>query len=248
MVTKQLVMGVAVATLLCGCAENRSSFFIMGILAPDDECAAEPSEEGPYIPQGALDIAYASNYIIFPQLSNQLSGRGDEQNFISETNGIQVEGANIKIWRGGRPQGDTVYEFYQPAACYVFPQSISSCFFIPIPEVAVQQLVGLAFQGREIGEISPDELLAYDDIVTVGIQILGTTNGGTEVETPEFYFTVNLTYGASTLCRYPDEYGVYCASVDVLSLTQSIGCVGQGDAVDCCVRGEAFCAAMCAGF
>lgn len=246
MVTKQLVMCFAVVALLCGCAENRSSFFVVAVLEPDDECRAEPNEGGPFITQGYLDVAYSRNYVFFPMLSNQLSSRSDEQSLVVETNGIQVSGANVRFWHGGLCQGDTFYEFYQPAACYVSPNGLSSCGFTVAPPTAVNQ----AIEESRGGESDDPEILATLSsspvLISASIEMLGTTNGGQELTTPEFCFTINLYYTNSTLCPIPDESGYYCSGSGV-TIDDTDGCFGHGEWIDCCVYGELWCAANCFG-
>jgi hypothetical protein len=239
MITQRAVLGVVLVVALAGCAENRASFFIQQINVPSSDCIVESSEDTTYRTAGLLDIAYRDNYVLTPLLHNQMSARGSAESLIAETNGILVEGANVRIWRGGRPEGDAnaVYSFYQPAASYVAPESVTASGFTVVPDVAVNAL--LRFTYRDVddpSQLSASELMGYQDLITVGVRMLGVTTGGVEVETPEFYFPVRICFGCLTFCPPDsiDEDSVeleYCTSREP---PDSETCYfGQDNPVDC---------------
>ena len=238
---KNIVLGLLMAALVSGCADNRASFFVQGILEMQETCTAEPSNEGPFITGGGVDLAYSGGYLLYPQLVNQLSPRADSQSLVAETNGILVEGANVRYWYGGRAQGDPIYGLYQPAACYVPPNGIASCPFNALQEYVVGLLLEDAF-----GTDQPPagDLFTLDTKITIGIQYLGTTNGGTELETPEFYFTLDVCYNCSTDCSTVNDEGVLCGTGS--SPEEPTTCPGYGGMVDCCaVYNTATCSTLC---
>jgi hypothetical protein len=92
----------------------------------------------------------------------------------------------------------------------------------------------------------------YRDLVTIGVQMLGTTTGNVQVETPEFYFTVQICFGCLTSCT-PDtaaEGGEACTNPEP---PDELPCwTGQDEAVDCRICAalpqydENVCRAFCA--
>lgn len=238
MSTTRIVWGVAlVIALVAGCAENRSSFFIQQVNVPSSDCIVESSEDSTYRTAGLLDIAFRDNYVLTPLIHNQMSPRGSAESLIAETNGVLVEGANVRIWRGGRPQGDTVYSFYQPAASYVAPQGVTASGFTVVPDVAVDALLRFTYRDVEDpNQLTVEDLMGYEDLVTVGVRMLGVTNGGVEVESPEFYFPIRLCFGCLVFCP-PDSIDeddpdqAYCSSTDT---PDSETCYfGQDNTIDC---------------
>lgn len=232
---KRAVALLALALAMVGCAENRASFFIELIKVPDSDCTVGDSEEGWYRTAGYLDLAYRMDYVLFPLLKNQLSPRGNADSLVAETNGIQVEGANIRIWQGGRPQGDAFYSFYQPASSYVPPGDTTPSAFVAIPAQATAALIAYRFpEYASINDVPFAEAAVYRDLVTIGVRMLGTTNGNVEVETPEFFFPVFIGYGFLTWCSpdsADDDTGALCESAE--APTEGPCFIGQDDPIDC---------------
>ena len=249
----RFLMALALAAGLTGCAENRASFFIQQINVPSSECIVESDEESPYRTGGVLDVGFTDSYVLTPLLRNQLSPRGEPESLVAETNGIQVEGANIQIWRGGRPQGATVYSFYPQAASYVPPQDVTASRFVAVHDVAVDALLRAFFEGADPGSLTFDELRQYEDLITIGVRMHGTTSGNVDVETPEFYFPIRLCFGCLVVCPSdsadPDNDPPLplCESAEE---PESYGCFfGQDTSIDCrwCVPayGAGNCRSLC---
>jgi len=234
-VVGRLAALLAWSCIAAGCADNRASFFIELIKVPTTECSIESTEQGLYKTSGYLDLAYRDNYVLTPLLKNDLAPRGSPEDFQAEVNGIQVEGANIRIWQGGRAQGDALYAFYQPAASYVAPQGVTASVFTAIPRQAVDTIVS-ARLGMTYSDATIEDLVPYSDLVTLGVRMLGKTNGNIDVETPEFYFPVRLCFSCQTACT-PESRGdettdaAYCTSTEALEETPCWP--GQDDIVDC---------------
>ncbi len=228
MSTLRTAIVFAVIAAAMGCAENRAAFFIQQVQVPTAECTVT-SEETSYRTAGVVDVAFRRQYHIFPLLRNQLAPTENPENFVSETNGIQVEGANIRIWRGGRPQGSPFYTFYQPAASYVHPGNVSASSFTGVPEQAISALLQFSLGVDDANQLTFGELAGYQDLITVGITMLGITNGNQDVETPEFYFPVNLCFGCLLYCSVSEE-GQYCP-IDTEATPPCL--VGQDEPTDC---------------
>jgi hypothetical protein len=229
-----IIAGI-LGALLVGCAENRSSFFIQQFQVVSEDCEATSDSTGASHTYGILDVGFKWEYSISPLLVNQMSPIANSENFLVETNSVQVEGANIRIWRGGRAQGNPFYEFYQPAVSFVPPSSTTVTSFVGMPRQAVSALLQYAI-GIPPEELTFNDMLGYRDLITIGVTMLGTTTGGQEVETPEFYFPIHLCFGCRVICpaeSRDEETSMYCEATDA---PEEAGCselLGQDYSIDC---------------
>lgn len=219
-----------------GCVENRASFFIQQVQPVEEDCSVDNDESKYAGTYGFLDVLFQGTYFFSPLLRNQLTPRSDPDSLVAESNGIQVNGANIRIWAGGRPQGETIYEYYQPASAYVHPGGTTPMVFAAIPGLATEAIIQFEF-----GSTNPDrtELVGYEDIVTIGVQMLGITNGGDELETPWFYFPIYICFGCTVFCP-PDSGDAtadppvpFCASTEEPDMDFCPGLMGQTGGIDC---------------
>jgi hypothetical protein len=215
------------------CAENRATFFIQQMQVPGDDCTVESDESGLYRTYGVLDVAFSQEYSVYPLMRNQMIAMENSDNAVAETNGIQVEGANIRFWLGGRPQeGEDFSPFYQPASSYIRPDSVTVSGFLAIPQLVVLRLFGV----ESADELTLNEMSVYVNeriTITVGITMLGTTNDGQEVQTPEFYFPVHLCFGCQVYCPIDsgDEEHPLC---EAPTEPAPFGCrLGEDGPVDC---------------
>jgi len=249
-----VVSGALVCALLSGCAENRASFFVQLIKAPNTECIVESSEDGTYLTSGILDLAYRRSYTLTPLMRNQLTARGDNESFISESNGIQVEGANVQLFLGPVAEGTPFGEVFSPARTYVHPENVAASVFEAFGGRAMEQFLSVRGDANGDGEATDEELrdLNYTDQITINVSMIGTTNGGQSVETPYFAFPVNLCYGCLTDCSVEtiDETVDGAGFCSDTSAPSEIPCfLGQDQGIDCrlCVplRGLNECQGLC---
>lgn len=218
--TKTILIALVVI-LASGCAENRSSLFIKQVLVADANCTIESPDSTRFRTRGALDVAFSHNYALPVLVANQMTARASASDLVTETNGVQIVGANVQIWVGGVAEG-TPWGFYQPTSGYVEPEGEAYTWVVAVPEAYLESY---GASGTSCGDIPP--------LVTVGVQILGTTTGGTEVDTPEFYFSIDLTCGGLVTCptESADEDGNLCMSTDAPELEPA--CIGQDELIDC---------------
>lgn len=203
----RIILGLALVSVLSwiGCAENRASFFIQQVNIPSDDCVVDASEDGTYRTAGVLDVAFRDNYTLTPLVHNQLSPTAAPESLVVETNGIQISGANIHIWQGALPEGAMLTpEFYQPASSYVAPQGLTSSSFVVVPEIAIEALLRHVY-GSDPNQLGFADLMGLDELITVGVTVLGITNGNQDVQTPEFYFPIRVCFGCLVYC--PNESG-----------------------------------------
>lgn len=181
------LLGLVAATssLLGGCVDNRATLYIDHVAAfssEDDSCELDASLEGLQLGSGSYDQFAGNPYFITVVVGNQLAPLGDNDTLRPETSRIQIQGAVISVTA---PQGGTsVDAFTVPFAGIVHPDDSED--------------PGLAAMRFPILPASP---LLDPGNYLVSIVIFGETLAGTDVETGEFVFPVDvLEYGSLSSC------------------------------------------------
>jgi hypothetical protein len=212
---------------LQACAENRRTWFIRqnqvfsgdppDCLVPDDPGAA-------FRTAGGLDVAIRDDFYLTPLIENQLMKRKDYSHLRDEPNGIQVEGAIVRAWCDDSVGDPDFPEFFSPASSYIDPQDTGASAFIAIHADMVE-----ALRGGACGDPAGSQL------VMLGVRMVGITNGGLEIETPEFFYPVFVCAGCLVNCSADaddeDQAGPDCCNTDTPDLVPCL--TGQDDAVDC---------------
>lgn len=232
---KQLI---ALAVVFAGCADNRETLFVRQVNAFDEECIVKPDPAATFHTGGLLDVAYRGAYVLTPIMENQMIARENRDALRVESNGIQVDGAIVRLYETNDPslppeETAPVLEFFSYASSYIEPEQIGASIFTAIPPEYTESRYG-EICGFEPGNYGPGDYNPSTDLVLIGATIQGTTNGGLAVESPEFYFPVDLCCGCLIACTAeaddPDLPG-FCDSADEVN---SVTCVlGQDGPVDC---------------
>jgi hypothetical protein len=228
----------ALAVVFAGCADNRETLFVRQVNAFDDECVVKPDPGSIFHTGGTLDVAYRGSYVLTPVMENQMVARENHDSVRVESNGIQIDGAIVRLYEAGDqdlPPEETapVLEFFSYASSYIEPEAIGASIFTAIPpeytERRYRDLCGFDPGGYNPGSYNPST-----DLVLIGATVQGTTNGGIAVESPEFFFPVDLCCGCLLTCSPeaddPDFPG-FCDSTD--ELTDKICVLGQDGLMDC---------------
>lgn len=228
----------ALAVVFAGCADNRETLFVRQVNAFDEDCTVTPDPGALFHTGGTLDVAYRGSYVLTPIMENQMVARENRDSVRVESNGIQIDGAIIRLYETSDPslppeETEPVLEFFSYASSYIEPESVGASIFTAIPpeytDRRYEDLCGFA-PGEFSGNYSP-----ATDLVLVGATVQGTTNGGLAVESPEFYFPVDLCCGCLIACTpeadNPDNDVPDCASTDELST--NICVLGQDSPMDC---------------
>jgi len=93
-----LALGAFGTLLGPGCADNRSSIFVIGALAvPQDTCAWESTDANPLRPAGRLDLALSQEYWIPILVGNQLVKRGNAATLRTETSHVSFYEAEVNL-------------------------------------------------------------------------------------------------------------------------------------------------------
>jgi hypothetical protein len=199
-----LAMAVGVA-LAAGCADNEVTFYIDHVKAQPapPECSASTGD--PAAPQGLIDLAFGNAYKAFYQVTNRAMVRDQSENLRAETDGIMVEGMEVYV---ETPEGEIIggsdtNNFYQ-YPIYIEPESTDIVFADSLPENIVLELAsekGCAqladYEEADFVKLIEDPSVPLPESKSLGfvysvVRFLGHTNGGTEVQTPEFPFLIDM--------------------------------------------------------
>ncbi len=194
-----------------GCVENRSSLFIVGMTRGEPEggsCTFEASLfiEKP-ITRGIYDLTFAAKngYRVAFVVGNQLQPLGDDDTLRPETSRIQIEEVEVAI----EPISDGAA--VEGPSNYIVRMS-------SLVDTSEGEAPGL---GVMWPELIPAGAITEEGEYELALILRGRTLGGTEIESGEFYFTIDARYGA--LAGIPDDLG-----------SRLVPCfLGSDDGADC---------------
>jgi len=239
---------LGVAGTICAttpsCRENDETLFIRQIQLPAaPDCVAKPDPTAEYIPRGTLDIALSVRYVANVLIGNQLVARGDYKQTRAEPNRILITGADVHLIDLG-VAGEPEISFYSVNATgEVDPQTNGDATY------------GLA--GLELIPPSIGQKVIYNDLLAsvqkgqgsvhsyeTRFKIYGTTLGGTNVESGEYDFDIDVCFGCTVI--FPsdaydptiDPKDVNCKKAGEVTLVTENGeipaCIaGQDGVTDC---------------
>lgn len=214
-----LALGAFGTLLGPGCADNRSSIYVIGALAvPQDTCAWESSDATPLRPAGRLDLALSQEYWIPILVGNQLVKRGNAATLRTETSHVSFYEAEVNLTDSAGaaiPNGNFVVPVtgFAEAAANTDPGFGSAAVTLIDPTSA---------QG-----IKPGQVIA-------NIILRGETLGNVEVETDSWAFPITVCNGCSVFYSAdgddPAQPGLDCDIRDDAPLYCRLG---MDDPVDC---------------
>jgi hypothetical protein len=190
------LLGV-LASCFAGCAENRSSAFIIGVMKPDEStCGFMPSGAATLYLSGALDVAFNYKYQAGLLVASQLIQRGDPDSLRTEVNRLALEGAEVELSDFDRVL-DNGY-FTVLAAGLVNPSAGTEPGRGVLSATLIPDIVGYDISR----ELETDGVGASKEL-TARVRVFGTTLGGVAVESGEFAFPITVCLGC--LVSYPLE-------------------------------------------
>lgn len=173
-----------------GCADNRSSIFAVGALVvPQETCTVEVDPEGPFLPGGSVDLAFAPGYAASILLGNQLVSRANAATLRTETSRVSLYEAVVRLTDSeGNDLADGT--FFQPLAGFLNPGTGSEASY---GNVAVTLIDG------QTATTLRSQLMTKNDRMEViaNVIIHGETLGNIEVETDEWAFPITVCNGCS---------------------------------------------------
>ncbi len=223
----------AAAISLAACAENESSVTLEGVLVPSSsDCTVTPSGDALRLLRGSLDLAFRTRYDATLLVGNQLTPRGNKAQLRTETQSINLEGAEVRVTLDGR----VVDEFSVEFGGFVKPASGPQPGYGAAHVTLVPDRVGTST--RVLDAVTKDgsaTLVAYS-------RVFGTTLGGVPVTSSEFSFAIDVCYGCSIVFPLDaiddSPEGPVCSDVGGAFQEDAPCQLGQDSAVDC-----RFCAA-----
>lgn len=218
---------------LAACAENRPTFFVREVKVPEgDDCLLEPGN--PYISSGVLDVAFRNSYVAPLSLVNQTFDRSEMMPLYLDNGGINVEGAEVELHQdapegalidvGGGQTAFTTYAVgYVPST---EPGDISEAV-VPFDILPLSLGVQLA-ENLATAEVPFIRILA-------GVRVFGRGLHGYEVETPQFFFPIDVCFGCLVAfpadANDPENPAGICDSTDAPDGSACF--LGQDRPLDC---------------
>ena len=232
-----------------GCAEEESTLLIVGNEALSESCEISGSIAGPFLGRGVVDVSLSDNYIMTPVVQSRLGNSDDVQlatgggpeldDATVEGNTVILEGAEVSFTTNVAPlQPIFQAELFIPIGGTIFPNSSSGIAIEVITSSIVEQI-------RQAGLfVTPETRVT----ILINIKFKGRTSSGTEVESTEFSFPLDicsrclLTYPPGTLAQANPQSPLTCDPVVVAAASSSLVTVdppegvclfGQDSFVDC---------------
>lgn len=224
-----LLLGIAP-----GCAESESSLFIRQVQIPQSSsgagCSVDNSPSSSHRLFGVLDVAITSQYEATLLVGNQLIDRGSKDDLRTETSRVQLEGTEVYLKDAS---GRVVAGPYTvPGTGLVDPASGSNASFGLIASVLVDSVTASKL-ASELGTLPRGTVRR----LTSHVKVFGKTLGGTEVESGEWQYPIDVCYGC--LVNYPLEadnpniQGPDCLNITPETKVSAPCDPGQDDPVDC---------------
>jgi hypothetical protein len=186
------VLLTPVAVMTGGCVDNKTTLYIDRVAGfdPDGNCEVALSLQASgevAIGQGYYDPQVPYAYVAPLIIGNQLVPLGDNNTLRPETSRIQLAGAEVRV--EPPPGASSIPAFTTYFAGTVNPEDSTD------PGLALVTV-----------PVIPGDAQLDDGIYRFSIKVFGETLGGTEVESGEFIFPIQIQNGGSTdNCATIDE-------------------------------------------
>jgi hypothetical protein len=186
----------ALCSLIPSCADNNQTIFIRQVQAlRSPECIVNSDPTSLVSPVGYVDVGVATSFTISPLVGNQLQARGDARQSKTETNRVQIQGAEVELITptgaavdlGGAASSYTVI-----ASGTVDPASGADATY-GVTSVEILPPAVLAGVRRSLAAVG----IGASRTIHAKMRIYGTTLGNTEVETGIFTYPITACYGCS---------------------------------------------------
>ena len=194
------LLAAAAGLLAPACADNESTLFIRDCIPATFQqqlgCVTpEPSDATNPILAGRLDLAFRNSYSCALRVGNQLVEQGSDTQIRTETSRVTLYAADVRITDlAGEPisyAGGGAVEFSVPVSGFVDPGTGEDAGYgyanVLMIDTATAEAIGQTVAGAS-GQ--PVDVLA-------GIIVYGRTLGGQELETPEWFFPINVCIGCA---------------------------------------------------
>jgi hypothetical protein len=168
-----------VATSLPSCADNNSMMFVAGVLVrKQGACEVKADIAAEFQQNGIFDRQFATDYIAALLVGNQVTQRGSRDRLRTETSNISLEGAEVRLENSKGSQ-------------LVAPYSTVGTGFV---QASAGTDPGLAVMFANLIPSTVAEKLDRGTVVAK-VRVFGTTLGGTEVESSELTYPIEICDG-----------------------------------------------------
>lgn len=191
------MLGGVTVLATASCADNDSSLFIKGAMAPTGECIFEAEGDAALALTGIMDVAYASTYTLPLLVGNQLIARGDADKLRTETARVVIRGAVVNVLSADGAA--TFASFSTNAGGFVDPASGSD----PGWGVSFVNAISNDLANQLRGELA----LFESQELNVSVYVYGDTLGGDEVESSTLTFPLFVCNGCLVDCSSADDNG-----------------------------------------
>lgn len=194
------LLGATLMLAGTGCVDEEVSMLVVGnyLVDAENSCDVSPDIEGPFLSRGQMDIFLTQRYLMFPTILNQL-GISDDVEFTTlipsdngldevsiESNTILLDGARVSYSSNVAAVQNVLRDRFIPIGVAIFPEQVAS--------------VSLEVIDSQLGALLASNTAIFGNkgvIVTVlvTVQFEGRTSAGTDVESSEFTFPVDICTG-----------------------------------------------------
>lgn len=207
-VTVAFVSGLAV---MPSCAHNDSSLFVHGVMAPPGSsgggiCSYKADPTQPQLFSGTVDVAFLAAYRPVVLVGNQLIQQGKSENFRTETNRIQLQGAVVTVEDSA---GQQLESFTTLSSGIADPAAGSSPGWGTVaptlvsPDLITRMRTGKFPSGKVDSTKDIKVVKNASKRLVVRFKVFGQTLGGQSVESNEQQFPVNACNGC--LVYFPPD-------------------------------------------
>ena len=222
---------LGVGSAVTACSDVDTGIFVEGVVAPrQPECTVSADPGADHVGRGVLDVAFSLDYNAWLLVGNQFTPRGDKEQVRTETMHFVVQGAEVELLGSNlEPLQGSQSTFTVPVSGFVAPTASESPGFGVVLTTLIPQAVGQDLR---------DDLQGTSNsrTVVVRVRVFGETVGGTEVESSQFTFPIDVCSGC--LVNFPldaltqDVDGLACIA-DADQVEASPCRFGQDEGIDC---------------
>jgi hypothetical protein len=218
---RAVAMGIIFVTATClftGCIDNDQSLTIVGVVAPTAGCTWQIDPDQ-WWARGTLDLAFWSEqnlvenptYVLLPQIHNNMPNNSDCTNKQLNTMSVRLEKATITFeWLYGRDEVGTLQALEEMEETIYLAGTVDAA--ADEGGDSGKMVIGMEAIPYQVGGMltSLGEDTAKGVVLGLGIEVHGTTLGGSEMSSNKFVFPVYMCWGC--LAVNPATYGYTCCS------------------------------------
>jgi hypothetical protein len=228
-------LGTALALMVVAsvgsCVDNEVTFYIehMKVHPSPPSCVSSTGDE--VAASGTVDLALAGGFFGYYYVTNHAMIREEYDNLRAETDGIIVDGMEVSVVDAetGASVGDPVSEYYEYER-FIPPESSDIVPAVVMSQSVTERLREIYDCPSAVSWVENEYLEYLDDdhwdptpptreyfgAVYSKVRFIGHTQGGKDLETPEFSFLIDLCCnclfdyanclsGCGAFCETPEE-------------------------------------------